>query len=78
MSKVKFQEKLAEIYTQLFATSEEYKSSAARTTPEALAGKMTNGPIDGTANKDGEGVKLACKHFKISHTHKTIRSFLGD
>lgn len=63
-------------YAELFANDPEYAYSASRITPEALARKMTLGLDSGSANKDGEGIKRTCKHFKIAHTYKAIREFL--
>jgi len=65
-------------YTELFRSSPDYNYSAQHTTPEALARKMTLGLYNGIANKDGEGIKRTCKHFKIAHTYKAIRAFFGE
>jgi hypothetical protein len=70
-----FNEQLAKEYVELFKTPE-YEYSASRITPEALARKMTLGLDNGSANKDGDGIKRTCKHFKIAHTYKAIREFL--
>ncbi len=64
-------------YIELFKTPE-YSYSASMITPSALARKMTLGLDNGTANKDGEGIKRACKHFKIAHTYKAIRAFFNE
>jgi hypothetical protein len=71
-----FYEELKRQYQVLFATNPDYKFAASRTTPEDLARKMTLGLDNGSANKDGEGIKNTCKHFKIAHTYKAIREFL--
>ena len=63
-------------YTSLFKTPE-YEYSAARNTPAQLARKMTLALDNGTGNKDGDGIKRTCKHFKIPHTYKAIREFLS-
>jgi hypothetical protein len=64
-------------YTELFQTPD-FSYAASKTTPSALARKMTLGLDNGTANKDGEGIKRACKHFKIAHTYKAIRAFFNE
>ncbi len=71
-----FYTQLAKEYERLFKTPE-YEYAAARTTPEALARKMTLGLDQGNANKDGEGIKATCKHFGIAYTYKAIRQFLS-
>ena len=71
-----FNTQLEKEYVALFET-EEYAYSAKRCTPSELARKMTLGLDNGTANKDGEGIKRTCKHFKIAYTHKAIREFLS-
>lgn len=69
---------LTECYEHLFNTDDDYKYAAARTTPVQLANKMTIGLKDGTANKDGEGIKSACKKLKIKHTYKAIKEYLNQ
>ena len=72
----RFHEELTKHYADLFADDPE---SASRTTPYAyaeLARKMTLGLNNGTANKDGEGIKRTCKALGINHTYKAIRAFL--
>lgn len=76
-NKQKFMDALADAYGDLFATSSEYNYSAARITPEALALKMTNGLHTGAANKDGEGIKRACKACGIPQTYKAIQAFFN-
>lgn len=66
---------LAGEYARLF-TTEEYAYVASRTTPMDLAVKMTNGLLNGTANKDGEGIKNTCKMLGIKHTYTAIRAYL--
>lgn len=68
---------LTKQYTELFKTPE-YEFAARRTTPEALARKMTLGLDNGQANKDGEGIKNTCKHFEIPYTYQAIRAFLQN
>lgn len=72
----KFQIALTEAYTDLFANDPEYTYSASKTTPEALAAIMTAGLVTGAANKDGAGVKRACKVVGIAPTYKAIRAYL--
>jgi hypothetical protein len=72
----KFAEALELAYIDLFANNPEYAYSAAITTPEALASKMASHLITGDANKDGEGIKRACKACSIQQTYKAISAFL--
>lgn len=71
-----FNARLALEYERLFKESAEYAYAASRTTPGELARKMTLGLAAGSANKDGEGIKRTCAHFKIPHIYKAIRAFL--
>ena len=66
---------LANSYAKLFETPE-YALAASRYSPEALAEKMTAGLIAGSANKDGAGVRITCKHLGIKPTYKAIREYL--
>ena len=72
-----FYETLTKHYLDLFQHDPAYTYIAERTTPETLARKMTLGLDQGTANKDGEGIKRTCKELKIAHTYKAIRAFLA-
>jgi hypothetical protein len=72
-----FYEVLKAEYTNLFAKDSDYAYSASKTSPEALARRMTLSLYQGTADKDGKAIKAACKHFGIPHTYKAIRSFLS-
>lgn len=72
-----FYAQLTKEYECLFKTPK-YEYVAARTTPEALARKMTLGLDQGNADKDGEGIKATCKHFGIAYTYKAIRQFLSE
>ena len=72
----RFQELLTSAYSDLFKNDPEYAFSASRTTPEALAEKMTASLIAGTANKDGEGIKRTCKACGIKQTYSAIKEFL--
>jgi hypothetical protein len=71
-----FFERLALEYENLFQNDPEYAYAASKTNPRDLARKMTLGLDNGQSNKDGEGIKRACKHFGIAHTYKAIRTFL--
>jgi hypothetical protein len=71
-----FRVSLERAYGALFANDPNYAYSAARTTPAALAEKMTIGLAKGEANKDGEGVKTACKALGIAYTYKAIAAYL--
>ena len=72
----RFIEVLTAQYRDLFANDPEYAYSAQRTTPEALAGKMTVGLAKGSANKDGLGIKRTCKALGIKYTYTAIRAYL--
>jgi hypothetical protein len=69
-----FDAMLAAQYRRLFETAE-YAMAAARHTPEELSRKMTAGLAAGTANKDGEGIRTACKLLGIPY--KGIRGWLA-
>jgi hypothetical protein len=71
----RFETVLAGQYRRLFETPD-YALAAARYTPEALAAQMTAGLLDGTANKDGDGIKATCKALGINHTYKAIGAYL--
>ncbi len=72
----KFEEQLTKEYQDLFTNDLEYSFAKSRTTPEALAKKMTAGLISGSANHDGEGIKRTCKNLGIKATRKSIVEFL--
>jgi len=71
-----FTDRLAIVYEDLFRNDPEYFYSASKTTPSALAHKMALGLDNGTANKDGEGIRRTCKHLGIPHSYKAIRAYL--
>jgi len=73
----RFEAALADAYRDLFTNDPEYAYAATRSTPEALAAKMTASLAAGTANKDGEGVKRACKALGVKQTYAAIRPFLA-
>lgn len=64
-------------YRDLFVNDPKYAYAASRTTPEALAVKMTDSLASGSANLDGEGIKRACKACGVKQTYKALRSFLN-
>ena len=76
-NKQRFMDALVVAYRDLFATSREYAYIASRITPEALALKITEGLHTGAANKDGEGVKRACKAMGIKQTYNAIQGFFN-
>lgn len=63
----RFVEELTRQYGVLFLTPE-YALNASRRTPQQAAEKMAAGLRDGTANKDGEGIRRTCKALGIK-TH---------
>lgn len=73
----KFRSALVEAYKDLFAT-DPYAYIAASRTPEQLADKMVASLKAGTANKDGEGIKRACKACGIKQTYKAIVPYLNE
>lgn len=72
----KFTLALEYAYVDLFANDPEYAYSASRTTPKALASTMASYLMKGDANKEGEGIKRACKACGIKQTYKAISAFL--
>ena len=77
-NKQQFLDALTTAYRELFASSSEYAYTAARISPEALAKKMTDGLHTGQANKDGEGIKRACKACGIKQTYKAIQAYFNE
>ena len=73
-----FFSRLMSEYIHRFAEDTDYALAAARTNPEDLALKMTEGLLLGTANKDGKGVKAVCKGLGIKPTYKDIRAFINS
>lgn len=73
----KLTQELEKAYSVLFETDSRFAYSKTITTPKELAAKMANGLASGSANKDGEGVKLACKACGIKNTYKDLRAFLN-
>jgi hypothetical protein len=71
-----FELHLSRAYEDLFANDPEYQLAASRYRPSELACKMTLGLAKGDANKDGEGIRRACKAVGIKHTYKAIREYL--
>ncbi len=72
-----FYEFLKGQYEYLFKNDSGFSFAAARTTPEALARKMTLALDNGSGDKDGKAIVAACKYFKIPHTYKAIRAFFA-
>lgn len=73
----KFIAELTAAYTLLFNSDPEtYSIAAARYTPAALAEKMTMALKKRDANKDGEGIKRACKACGIKYTYSAIEKYL--
>lgn len=67
---------LTAAYRELFERPE-YAAARARGTPEDLAERMVAGLVAGTADKDGEGVRRACKACGIKHTYRAIREYVS-
>jgi hypothetical protein len=74
----KFRIELERAYTHLFQSDPDYAYAASRNTPQGLAEKTTSAFMERAANKDGKGVKIACKTLGIKHTYKGIFSFLSN
>ena len=72
-----FELHLADAYKDLSANDPKYAYSAARTTPDTLAYKMTLSLAKGEANKDGKGIKRVCKKLGIKYTYKGIGGYLN-
>ena len=76
-NKQTFQDTLTRHYRELFATPA-FAYAASKTTPEALAVKMTEGLADGTAlHTTGEGVWRTCKELGLRQSVKEISNFLA-
>jgi hypothetical protein len=76
MSRSQFVDELTRQYADLFANDARYASVAAKGSASELAQKMTAGLIAGSANKDGDGVRRACKALGVKSTWKAITAFL--
>lgn len=72
-----FELHLSRVYRDLFANDPDYAYSASVTTPDMLAYKMTLSLAKNEGNKDGEGIKRACKIIGIKHTYKAISEYLN-
>ena len=72
-----FNSTLAVEYARLFAEDLDYAYAAARTTPSAMARKITLGLDNGSANKDGTGIRRTCAKLGIPHNYKAIRAYLA-
>ena len=74
----KFKAELTAAYARLFESDPEtYGMARARYSPAELAAKMTAGLADGSANKDADGVRAACKACGIRNTYRDIKAFLA-
>jgi hypothetical protein len=72
-----FRSHLADAYKDLFANDPKYAYTASVTNPAKFAHKMSVGLATKGANKDGEGIRRACKAVGIKHTYKAIRDYLN-
>jgi len=80
MNLLKFLTALTAAYTDLYASQPDvYSMAKARYTPEELSERMTMALKrgDGSASKDGDGIKRVCKELKIAYTYKAIASYLS-
>ena len=69
-----FEQTLTTEYKTLYATDPKY--STFTISPEDLAKQMTHTMFRGTGNKEGKGIKRACKTLGINYTYKAIKEFL--
>ena len=70
-----FVSELTDQYTTLFAMPQ-YARAASLSTPQELSIRMAKGLLEGSADKDGEGVKQVCKKLNIPCTYKGIKAYL--
>ena len=68
-----FVAELTKEYADRFQNDPEYAYSAAKITPLALAVKMSNGVIEGTASF-GPALKSVCRRMRINPTFKAMRA----
>lgn len=74
----KFIAALTAAYTSLYESDPQtYGMAKARYTPAELAEKMAMGLKKRDANKDGEGIKRACKACGIKYTYTAIQAYLA-
>ncbi len=74
----RFQAELVRQYTDLFSSGDpDYAYAAKMGTPEKLAKQMTDALSIGSANKEGKGIRRACKALGVAYTYKGIREFLN-
>lgn len=73
----KFLAQLELEYVELFKHPD-YSLAARLHTPATLANKMAEGLEDGTANKDGDGIKRTCRALGIPYTYKAIKAYLRE
>lgn len=62
-------------YRYLF-TLPQYAHAASRYTPEQMAERMVAGLLDGTADKDGPGVRATCSALGIKPNWQALQEFL--
>ena len=69
---------LTQAYERLYVSDPDtYGIAKARYTPAELAEKMAMGLITRDANKEGAGIKAACKACGIKHTYAAIEAYLA-
>jgi hypothetical protein len=79
-SKAKFKEILAKHYAVLFESDDpDYNNTwlKSKHTPQSLADKMTESLCVGLANREGKGIKRACKELDIKYTYTAIKEYLN-
>lgn len=72
----RFKTALTEAYRDLFVNDPDYAYIARELTPEQLGDTVTRALTHGTANKDGAGIKRACRAMGIKPTYTAIKAFL--
>lgn len=73
-----FRDTLAVILGELFASDPAYQYAVRQgVKPDLLALNLATGLNNGTASKDGEGVRHTCKALGIPHTYKGIRAYFA-
>jgi hypothetical protein len=73
----KFENELRKNFEFLFLDIR-YRYAANHRTPAELAARMTYSLLNGTADKNGKGIKLTCKALGIKNTYKAIQEYLSD
>jgi len=72
-----FELHLQQAYADLFANDPAYSYVAKKHTPSSLAYEITLRLARSKADKNGKGVKLACKRLGIKHTYRAIAEYLN-